>query len=278
MAQLIQMRQRIKAVETIKKITHAMRLISMSTHTRLRAKQDALNTYQQAISSLFYRVKNHAPEWHNQIIYPTHEKEKKQLIILVGSQKGLCGNFNAALFRFFEKNIDTHNAHIIGIGKKAVDFLKSKRLNPSSFYNEFTATMLPLITRELTSYIAQQEQPFTEVIMVSNKLKTFFIQKPSRTRLIPFETEHTTESDEQESYTWEQEPNELLNILALQCLEAQIHYLLFASLLAEQAARFLSMDSSTRNAENLLEITQLHYNKLRQSKITKELTELTGSF
>ena len=54
--------------------------------------------------------------------------------------------------------------------------------------------------------------------------------------------------------------------------------LLFHSLLSEQAARFLSMDNSTRSAEGLLEINKLHYNKLRQAKITKELTELTGGF
>lgn len=77
---------------------------------------------------------------------------------------------------------------------------------------------------------------------------------------------------------WEHTPHEVLDILALQALEVTIQHLLFESLLAEQAARFISMDSSTRNAEKILEETILWYNKLRQAKITRELTELTGSF
>jgi F-type H+-transporting ATPase subunit gamma len=70
----------------------------------------------------------------------------------------------------------------------------------------------------------------------------------------------------------------VLDILALQLCEITIQHILFESLLAEQAARFISMDSSTRNAETILEETILWYNKLRQAKITKELTELIGSF
>jgi len=80
-----------------------------------------------------------------------------------------------------------------------------------------------------------------------------------------------------EGYYWEQEPAEVLNSLVITYLEARIEQLLFQSLLAEHAARFVSMDSSTRNAKNLLDATKLQYNKLRQAKITKELTELTGS-
>ena len=79
-------------------------------------------------------------------------------------------------------------------------------------------------------------------------------------------------------YIWEQNPEELLTMITQQCVQATVHTLLFHSLLSEQAARFLSMDSSTRSAEGLLEQNKLQYNKLRQAKITKELTELTGGF
>jgi F-type H+-transporting ATPase subunit gamma len=67
-------------------------------------------------------------------------------------------------------------------------------------------------------------------------------------------------------------------MLAQQYLEAELQSLLYESLLAEHAARFISMDNATRNAEKLLEETKSDYNKLRQAKITKELTELTSSF
>ena len=76
MAQLIQMRQRIKAIETIKKITHAMQLISMSTHSRLRNLALKLKVYEDEISLIFDKVRFAAPEWSNPIMYPESTKEK----------------------------------------------------------------------------------------------------------------------------------------------------------------------------------------------------------
>jgi F-type H+-transporting ATPase subunit gamma len=78
-------------------------------------------------------------------------------------------------------------------------------------------------------------------------------------------------------YLWDQAPTDILNQLSQQVLVAQIQYILFESLIAEQAARFISMDNSTKNANDLLETTKLQYNKLRQAKITRELIELSSS-
>jgi len=282
MSLLIQMRQRIKAIETIKKITHAMRLISMSTHTRLKGKDKPLHDYNKKIKILFHKVQASQPEWSSHILHPTTEKPTP-LIILVGSQKGLCGNFNTALFRIFEKAVKQHksnNLHLIAIGKKAADYLKTKKVgNIITAHDEFTSNNLLVIADHITNEIIRSERRYTTVNIVSNKLRTFFLQKPYKTEIIPCEErkKKSTAREAVEDYTWEQSPEEVLDFLARQTIEADIQYLLYQSLLAEQAARFLSMDSATRNAKNILETTQLQYNKLRQAKITKELTELTGS-
>ncbi|MCA9770058.1 F0F1 ATP synthase subunit gamma [Candidatus Dependentiae bacterium] len=282
MAQLIQMRQRIKAVETIKKITHAMRLISMSTHTRLRGKQEPLKEYQNAISTLFQKVKTATPAWNSSVLYPEQKISDKNLLILVGSQKGLCGNFNSALFRLFERTITPEQLpemHIIAIGKKVVNFIKKGSTEKIvALYPEFTSATMPTIVHSLVDLIMSSTEPFTSVTFFSNKLKTFFTQKPHESILIPFEAKKQEKKANKLDLMWEHTPHEVLDILALQALEVTIQHLLFESLLAEQAARFISMDSSTRNAEKILEETILWYNKLRQAKITRELTELTGSF
>ncbi|HZW61465.1 MAG TPA: FoF1 ATP synthase subunit gamma [Candidatus Babeliales bacterium] len=284
MAQLIQMRQRIKAIETIKKITHAMRLISMSNHSRLKGKEYPLTNYTNAINDLFYTIKAQTPEWKNPVLYPT-TTVPKTLIVLVGSQKGLCGNFNTALFKQFEshmKLIKPKNLHFIAIGKKAVDYAKDHLAKKQGIliasYPDFSTISLFALAKTLTEEIMIAGKQYTDVLIASNKPKTFFVQKPYITQLIPFINTANTDKKIFQDYEWEQNPQAILDILARQCLEATIQNLLFQSLLSEQAARFLSMDSSTRNAESLLEITELHYNKLRQAKITKELTELTGSF
>jgi len=124
MAQLIQMRQRIKAIETIKKVTHAMRLISMSLHSRLRVKTPLLKNYNNEISNIFKKLRRIAPEWTSPITHPQAPEESNPLFVLVGSQKGLCGTFNTALIKEFERIMPTQELkkpQFIAVGKKAVD-------------------------------------------------------------------------------------------------------------------------------------------------------------
>ena len=122
--------------------------------------------------------------------------------------------------------------------------------------------------------------PYTSVTIISNTFKNFFTQKVTMTQLIPFNPAHLTAATmpPTEGYIWDETPDTILNTLAVQYIEAQFQHLIFQSLLSEHAARFISMDNSTRNANSLLTSTKLEYNKVRQAKITTEITELTGNF
>lgn len=285
MAELIQMRQRIKAIETIKKITHAMRLISMSMHSRLRAKAPTLAAYQNEVTKMFQKVKHAAPHWKNATMFPEAAPESNPLVVLIGSQKGLCGNFNSALFRTFQELYPEEklkDINLVAIGKHAVDFvnkLPTERVVKT--FDNFSSVRLSLISGRLVELISDAEKPYSSVVIVANGLKSFFVQKPMETMVLPLSMEVDEESAQElpkEPYEWEQSPSDILDDLALQYLTSKVHHLLFQSLLAEQAARFISMDNSTRNAKTLLEETQLLYNKLRQAQITRELTELSASF
>jgi F-type H+-transporting ATPase subunit gamma len=283
MSELIQMRNRIKAIETIKKITHAMRLISMSSHSHLKKQQETLAEYTTMINTLFLKIQKHESQWTHPIIYPNQNGSTKKLIILIGSQKGLCGSFNNLLFQSFAKQTNASEpVSIIAVGKKAVDYVNEKAPNTLiATYPEFNTGRLSTIAQSLSSTIMQQEIAYTSVTIWSNVFKSFFAQKPEQKKLIPFDTTDTQSIPIEitpEGYLWEHTPQEVLNNLAAQYIEASIYHTLFESLLAEQAARFISMDSSTRSAQNLLDETRLQYNKIRQAKITNELTELIGSF
>lgn len=280
MSQLIQMRQRMKAIETIKKITHAMRLISMSLHARLKLKEEPLTLYKNTVTTIFQSIKNQNPKWHNPVLYPAETIFPKTLLILIGSNKGLCGNFNSALFKL----VQTHkkelpNLHYIALGKKAIDFARHTDLGTEvAIYPICTMSTLPTLVHGINKELFHTAHHYTSVIVASNMLKNFFIQKPHLTRLIPFIPDSSPATHELSEYIWEQDVTEILTLLADQCINAHIQYLIFESLLAEQAARFLSMDNSTRNAKNLLDETKLQYNKVRQAKITKEITELSSNF
>lgn len=285
MAQLIQMRQRIKAIETIKKITHAMQLISMSMHSRLRNRTPLLTNYQQEIERLLTKVRAAAPEWRSSLMNPEVSSDNNPLIIIVASQKGLCGNFNTSLFYKFEKTFTEDHlklASFITVGKHATNYMNKR--HPENIllsFDKFSSPQLNVIAGRIVEIISTGKKPFSSVAIVANGLKTFFVQVPQITTILPLGTTATDQPTMEiptEPYSWEQNPSDILDDLALQYLTATIYKLLFQSLLAEQAARFISMDNATRNAQQLLEDTQLHYNKLRQAKITRELTELSASF
>lgn len=284
MSKLVHLRQRIKVIDTIQKITHAMRLISMSIHTHLKRKEEAVITYTQSLDSLFAQLKLHAPNWTNAIIHPPKNGEQRTLVILIGSQKGLCGSFNLNLFKLCDhcmKEVPEFQGKddFIGVGKKAVDFLKNSNLQPIlKTFDKFSPQKLYSISQEITHLIMNATPNYNTVIILSNEFKSFFNQKASAYTLIPFANQQVPTENISTDIVWEQTPHNLLDDLVHQHLEAQIYFKLFESLLAEHAARFISMDTATQNADGLLNAAQLQYNKLRQAKITQELTELSSSY
>lgn len=283
MSELIHLRQRMKAIETIKKITHAMRLIAMSSHAQLKHQENPLRQYVDTALDLFAKAQTGDTNWRHPLMH-LHEttENSKQLIILIGSQKGLCGNFNTTLLHHYDQALAAtvdKQIDLIAVGKKALDHTKNdKRTTLISSYEKFSIQNLFTIAQEITDYIIHSGINYNSISIISNIPVSFFYQRPTTTVLVPFSQIGLPSAiTAHEGYYWEQEPTEILNSLLITYLEARIEQLLFQSLLAEHAARFVSMDSSTRNAKNLLDATKLQYNKLRQAKITKELTELTGS-
>lgn len=278
MSQLVQIRQRIKAIETIQKVTHAMRLIAMSNHNHLRSRYPIALSYQQELAALMQQVHKGLPADH--VCFPSEKEatEKKNLLILVGSQKGLCGTFNNFLFRFFQNYLDTNaeTFDIIVVGKRAVDFIQKKTLSPVISIENLSQSTLDSSAKQLAAYVAENSYRYNNVIAFRNLNHGIFSQIPEKLVLYPFpQAEATNDLDQ---YIFEEPIANVASTLCYQTLQATMSLVLFQSLFAEQAARFQSMDSATRNAQDLLDLTMRNYNKLRQAKITKELTELVSSF
>lgn len=279
MSRLMHMRQRIKAVQTIKKITHAMRLISMSTHSRMKHQEEPIKKYQNKIEELFSHARAMQPQYRNPILQPNAPANKHPLVILVGSQKGLCGAFNTSLFQFF--SLDMLNKRIkpsiITVGKRAGQYIQKKDFGTHiAMFDTFGLHNLLTIADSLLQEITHAKKLYSSVTIYSNTAPSFFMQRPRAEQIIP--ATMPEDSDEHPEYDLEQPPQHVLGYLADQYLLSHLQHTLFQSLLAEHSARFVSMDSSTRNAETMLEQLQIDYNKLRQAKITRELTELSAFF
>lgn len=283
MSKLIQMRNRINTIETIRKVTDVMRIISMSAHSRLKTRQEPLGEYLNTLKMLLAKVQQATPSWSHEQLMPTGE-DNNPLIIIIGSQKGLCGGFNTQLSRILNEylaNNPSAQYHFSAIGKKPIEYLVNN--HPDKLICSFptiTSRNFLIIAQELTDLIMTSTPSYTSVTIISNIFKNFFVQKATVTHIIPF---HPKAIDmpivtATEEYIWDEAPCNILDKLAVQYIEAQFQHLIFQSLLSEHAARFISMDNSTRNANSLLNTTKLEYNKIRQAKITTEITELTGNF
>jgi len=276
----MQMRRRIKTIETIKKVTNAMRLIAMSGHSKLKGKEITIHGYTQAIEQLFYQIKALTPPEFDPLMRPGTILNPTPLVILVGSQKGLCGAFNEALFKLFETSFPSATPiDLIALGTKAIAFAAHTSLPMIESFEKFSRANLNETVWRLTKIINNSERPYRTVLIAGNVLKTFFNQKPTIAQILPLDPYKKVDfrSDMFDDYIWEQPATQLARDLAQLYIEAQLNQALFQSLLAEQAARFISMDNATRNAEGLLDLSKLQYNKLRQAKITREITELVSS-
>lgn len=272
MSRLIRLHQRIITAETIKKTTSAMRLIAMSTHAQLRSKKPILDIYKTEIEKTLASLHHSTP-----IIEATEIRSNKQAIIIVGSQKGLCGNFNEALFNYFEKHLKLEQIPpIITVGKYATEFITHHQKYQNQLianYDTFSTNNFVEISSTITNLIEKLE--ISHITLYSNYSKSFFAQIPHVITLTI--ALHSLLIIPRNGLILEQPAQDIAYTLKKLVVNTTLQQALFNSLLSEQAGRFFSMYTSSQNADKLLEEMEREYNKLRQAKITLELTDLIGA-
>ena len=276
MSRLTALHQRIKTAITIQKTTLAMRLTSMSTHIRLQRKKDFVQHYKQALEGLMQRL-GLEEKLNQKALLP----DQATLVVIIGSQKGLCGAFNYRLMHLVEEQIplkelqQQQNLHIVSIGKKISEYLEQRSIIPRHSYPTFNGNNFVAIAHELEKLIFT-ERGYHTIKVYSNHPQTFFIQKSNATMIIRHKLQETPNTDTHDPYHYEQSHQEINYHIQRIYFKSCFEELLFNSLIAEQAARFIAMDTATRNADNMLTEMQRDYNKLRQASITRELTDLAG--
>lgn len=293
MSQLAQLKQQIKSVQTTKKITHAVRLVSMSLYAKLEKQRIPMNTYMNNVRSLFLRFTQGA-HWNDPFLFPNDVLDQNPLFVIIGTSKGLCGSLNSNLFRYAKKSmfVESHQKpKLIAIGQKAVKFAKEAKIGELiCFYHELTSHNLATITDDLMEKILNADQPYSSVTILSNELKSFFMQRPLKTPLTPacldnYEGDsheidsinNQVDSIGDQEIILEQDRDDIAKYLAHLYVRTTLVNTLFQALIAEHAARFVAMDGSYTNADKILERLTIQFNKLRQALITKEVAELSAS-
>lgn len=278
MSQLIQLKQRIKAIASIKKIAQTMRLISMSSHSKLKKQSEAMQRFRSEIKPILCALTTDNPE-----IFAEHKPTFKTLYIIFAAEKGLCGTFNSTMFAHFNQELTKEkldNSHVISVGKKATQYLLDRNIQPLHDFDKALPTQLEKIAQNLYEKITTIHQNYESIVCLYSQPKTFFIQEPQVTTIMPITQDpcDITTTTILQDYEWIQERSDVTKAMFHMLLKTNILLILTNSMLSEQSARFFAMDTATRSAETLLKEMKLAFNKLRQAKITRELIELISSF
>ncbi len=287
MPSLKEIRTRLASVKSTRQITNAMKMVSAA---KLRKAQDAILQMRPFSNKLkgIYQIASEAQEENTQNVFFLPNASDKVLLIVISSNRGLCGAFNSNVVKkclswIYEKResgINENNIDIICIGKKGYDSLKNKKVK----IIDTDFTIFDNLTFENTGKIADQlinhflNKKYSCIDLVYNQFRNAVLQDVIIDRFLPVVFEKSPEEPYEEKYYYIHEPSvdALLNNLIPVSLRIQFHKALLDSYTSEHGARMTAMHKATDNATELISELELTYNKARQSSITKELLEIVS--
>ena len=278
-------RRRIKSVKNTAQITKAMQMVASSKMRKAQLAALAGRPYAKLMNNVLANVSSESKDF----THPLMEKRdgRRRCVVLVSSDKGLCGALNSNLTREALK-LDKDTTVFVCAGKKGAQFVAR---NKRKLAAEFTYKDAPLfaearaISRFVQDLFLKGETDSVEVLY-TNFISTL-VQKPDNLPLLPVgelkgvqagvEGEETNVALEKSGveFQFEPGPDAVLGALLPHYLNYQIYQILLEAKASEQSSRMVAMKNATDNAKQLIKDLTLEYNKLRQANITKELLEIT---
>jgi len=282
MATLRDIKRRIVAVKNTQQITKAMKMVAAA---RLRrAQENIINArpYMKKISDVFNNLLILQKDFKDSLI---EKREVKTVsIVLITSDRGLCGAFNMNAIREVELMIKNDfancNVELYCVGKKGFDYFQRKKVNIVKSYLGILSTLkFDFITKIASELISNFVNKNTDkVIFVYNEFKSVIQQKVVVRQFLPIEIEADKSEGSKLSgdYIFEPDKESIIKTLFPKYLNAKIWTALLDSYAAELGARMTAMDMATENAKELIRSLNLTYNKKRQASITSEILEIVG--
>lgn len=273
---IIATKRRIKSVNSTKKITKAMELVSTSKLKRCRDAFDRNSVYTSETLELVQEVLSNVKNVDNQ--YLVKKDIKSKLYIVITSNLGLCGGYNANVYSLVKDNVDLENDYLITLGSKGNSYFNKRGYNIVHSINEETTGL----EQEASKQIALKAlEMFTnnsvgEVHIIYTKFVNSLTFKAEDLKLLPVEVEKKEVSGPTQELMIEPDANEVLNELLPFYFNSVIYGSLIESHVSEQASRRTAMENATDNAEEISGKLLIQYNKARQSAITQEITEVVA--
>ncbi len=284
MANLKEVRNRITSVGSTQQITSAMKMVSAA---KLRKAQDAVTAMRPYAGKLKSILENLSASISDGK-YSQQREVKNVLLVVITSNRGLCGGFNAnvikAAGRLAREEYKGTNVTILAIGKKGGDFFKKGNYanitgdmtnNPNELFDHLTfANVAPVAEKVMEMFAAEK---FDKVELIYNMFKNAAVQITTVEQFLPVMPPEVT-SNKKHSVDFIYEPNqdEIVKTIVPLSLKTQLFKALRDSLASEHGARMTAMHKATDNAGALIKDLKLMYNKARQAAITNEILEIVG--
>lgn len=270
-------KRRIKSVESTKKITKAMQLVATSKLRKARNQMDELRPYYSKIQETVGQILE-SNKGMVESPYLVENQAGKHIYIIVTSSLGLCGGYNANVFKTMVECLKPDD-EIYMIGSKGASYLAHHHIDYHSQYVELNSTLdfkdVIRLVHELTK--RYQNQEIASIQMIYTKFVNNLTFQPCVMDLLPVHTQDFENMILTKKATlFEPSPEAVLNDLIPMYLQSVIYGYLVESVTSENASRRTSMENATDNAEDLIEELLLKYNQARQSAITNEISEIVA--
>ena len=284
MAGLKEIKTRIGSVKNTRQMTKAMKMVSTA---RLRGAQNRilnLRDYARALEQVLADIV--LSQKANHSFLEQKEHFKKTLFVVVTSDRGLCGGFNGNICRFVESilNEKKHDSqNLFFVGRKGLEYFKFRGFEGKgkiiNLVKEVSYSLAAQIAQRLMEFVVSGS--YDGVFIIYNEFKTLITPRVVSERILPFDLHSEFLSQKKEKllaqdFLFEVPPEQLLKALLDRYFSTQIYRCLCESVAAEHGARMAAMENATKNAGEMISHLTLTYNKLRQSAITTELTEIVA--
>lgn len=276
-----EIRGKIASIKNTQKITKAMELVAASKMRRARQRMDAALPYADKIKRVIGHLTLAHPEYKH--VFMTVRPVKRVGVVVVTSDRGLCGGLNTNLLRRLGSRAKEWKAAGVEVsfsvlGNKGVSFFKS-------FGGNVVATksglgdkphMSDLIGSVKVMLDAYEQGEIDELWVMSNKFINTMTQQPTMHKVLPVAKEDVTKSHGHWDYLYEPEAKDVLEALLMRYVESLVYSATVENVACEMSARMIAMKNATDNAGKFIKELQLAYNKARQAAITAEISEITA--
>lgn len=287
MPNLKDIRSRIDSTKNTQSITRAMKMVSAAKLRRAQNNIVNLRPYAHRLLSVISNIAVTQRVQHP-LLSPSPNPQKI-LVVVLTSDRGLCGGFNASINRFaydfYKKNKDKYSQmDFLLVGRKAADFFKNRNLKPKdtilNLAREISYSMAAKVADQLIE--AYSDGEYDAIYMIYNEFKSAIQQEVVCETLLPVDLSSATlgaedsEAKFSKDLIFEPAPEQIIDELLEKHFAVQVYRCMAESVAAEHGARMTAMENATKNAGEMIRNLTLTYNKLRQASITTELIEITS--